>query len=447
MGKYQGPRKWSKPNFSWYGGGQNYCAGYGRSSWADSWHHQRGPKKKAGTYTCCPNPNCRGWAWDDAAYYWCYKCGNAILGRDHDDDDDETDDYDHGDKDGDERMQAADGGADNDNDNDKDEEEEKIDETDKERILEEAMAQLFGKKRAKAMLGAIKEKINAPADEPKTKTKSTERKETLESLQKVTKERDLVKKRLANVEKELEEKKTAMQKLERDKKAFKQRYDEVNERHGKIFDKLTRLRNASSDDDEADQEGDDEHDDDGDGEDMEVQQQEGDDNQADVDLDKDDGNEGEYDDATYDGPKWQTVAPGRRKSSQGKGQKPKNKGSSGANEGTAAARRGTSATGAAAEALRGRLLAHAKAKVKEKQLQQKNHHKHQQQQHQQQQQLCRRQLPTQAGGSLPPIDVVDGKEAESEAIIAEAHRQAAAQINALRASAAAAAAAANGEQA
>ncbi len=148
------------------------------------------------------------------------------------------------------------------------------------------------------------------------------------------------------------------------------------------------------------------------------------------------GNDGEYDDATYDGPSWQRVTskPSRNKAmAQGKGDKTKNKGGANANEGAAAARRGASA-GASTEALRGRVLAHAKPRVRKDQL------KHQQPPRRQ------RGRPTQAGGALLPIDVVQGMETELEAIIADAHRQAAAKIDALRASAAAAAAAANGDE-
>ncbi len=326
-------------------------------------------------------------------------------------------------------MQMATDG--NDNDADRKEEQEKNDHADKERILEEAMSSLLGKRKAKVLLGAVKEKIIAPADEPnKAKNKSTERKETLEALQKVTKERDLVKKRLANVEKELEDKRDAVRRLEKDKKEFRQRFEEVNERRGKDFDKLARLRNASGDDDEDDHEGDDEEDQEDD-EDQEHEQTDQDDMEE---ADGDDGgdNKNEYDDATYDGPKWQTVTYKHPKT-KGKGDKTKSKGSAGANDGAAPPRRGSSA-GTSVEAMRGRVMAQAKPRVRKDQL------KHQQQPRRQ------RELPMQAGGALPPIDVVQGMETESEAIIADAHRQAAARIDALRASATAAAAAAAGDK-
>ncbi len=124
--------------------------------------------------------------------------------------------------------------------------------------------------------------------------------------------------------------------------------------------------------------------------------------------------EDEYGDATYDGPKWQQVEAGRR--SNPIRSKPEIQGS--------ASERETPAQAAKTQGKRGLVVA-AKPRVRERS---------KQQQHPQPQR--RRQLPTQAGVALPLVDIVPGKEDESEAIIAEAHRQATEKLEQLRTAAA-----------
>ncbi len=424
MGKPQGPKKWSRPQFSWYGGGMDYRGWGSQESWGGSWKNHRRQyhhKKKSGAYTCCPNPNCHGWAWDDAAYGWCRKCGERILdGEDEEDEEDEQDDLIQADKD----VQMEPNG---DKQEMEDEEDENIEHSNKILILQEAIAQLWGKKKAKAIFGTIQEKINdqAESEAAKNKSASSDRKETLQTLQKITRERDVIKKKLAAIDKELTDKRDAIKKLEKDRKNFKLRFDEVEERHSKTFDRLTQLRNANSDDDDdgdkEEGEGDDENEDMG--------GDEGDEPGADGyqtgDQDGDDkGTNDDYNDATYDGPKWQQVPRRGRsvKKDLKQDKKPTRQGSASANEGTGTRKRAAAAASATPTAQRGRIMANAKARVREKT----------EQQHQ-----AQRQLPTQAGGALPPIDVVPGREGESQAIIAEAHRQAAEKIEALKLAAAA----------